>query len=79
MGAAVRTRASLVVSFISVLLLSLLALIAAFILGWAGKDSVIPFLIICGFLATIGSVIGTTGRLSLSELATFIRCLRRPR
>lgn len=75
--AAVRAKIPILVSVVFVYLISLSSLVAAFILGWTGKSSVIPFLVTCAFLAIIGAVIGTKGRLSLSELTSFIRCLRR--
>lgn len=76
MGAAVHARVPVVLSFLSIFSLSLLSLVAAFILSWSGKGDASLYLAVSGFLATVCAVIGTTGKVTLNSLVAIIRSLR---
>jgi hypothetical protein len=75
--AAVNVRMPLAACFWATFFLSLLALIAAFLLALWAKSGSELFLGTSGFLAVLASVVGTTGKVSLQGVTNLIRTVRR--
>lgn len=76
-GAAVNAKFRITACFWAMFLLSLLALIGAFLLRMEGKGGAGSFLIVSGFSAVLSAVVGTTGKVSLQGVTDLVKAARR--
>ncbi|KZM38696.1 hypothetical protein OA92_22355 [Marinomonas sp. SBI22] len=76
MGAAVTLKDHLSFSIVIVFLFSLISLIFALSLSWAGKPNVLYFLLSSFMLSVLGSILCTNKKLSISEAIKLVTVLR---
>ena len=68
----------LIIPFFAVFFLSILSLSIAALLSWWQKDSVIYFLLAAAFFSLISAVVGTTGKVSISDFVYILSKWRSP-